>query len=799
MLAYVFPGQGAQKKGMGGALFDEFPEIVAEADQVLGYSIRELCLDDPDSKLNQTEYTQPALYTVNALHYYKKIKDTGIKPDYVAGHSLGEYNALLAAGAFEFAAGLRLVQMRGALMSRAAGGAMAAVIGLSEEQIREALLANQLERIDVANLNSPKQIVISGSKADVEHARPMFEGMKDVMMFVPLRTSGAFHSRYMQESSEEFEAFLSGYSFGRLTIPVVSNVYARPYRDADIRANLVKQITHSVKWTESIRYLWGRGVEQFEEMGPGRVLTDLITRIRTEAEPLIVDDNELQNGKEALDDKSSIDSLPTMPAIESAQDHTMDQVTERLACISAASLGSSQFKKDYGLKYAYCTGAMYRGIASKEMVVRMGKAGMMGFFGAGGLKMPQIEDAIHYIKERLDPDQAAYGLNLVHNPSEPWVEEQTVDLFLKHGITVVEAAAFMSITPALVKYRAKGLRRDAEGQVTASHRMIAKVSRPEVAELFLSPAPERIVGKLLEERKISPQEAEMLRKIPVADDICAEADSGGHTDGAVAYALMPAMIKLRDEMMDKFGYRKQVRIGAAGGIGTPEAAAAAFMLGADFIVTGSINQCTVEAGTSDAVKDLLQQANVQDTEYAPAGDMFEMGARVQVLKKGLFFPARANKLYDLYRQYNSIDEIDSKTKAQIQDKYFKQSFASIYEKLCVSYPQVVEKADQNPKYKMALIFRWYFSYTTRLAIQGDEENRVDYQIHCGPALGAFNQWVKGTSLERWQNRHVDQIAEKLMLETAELLNRRLALFAGTPAANEVQPSGLDHVPAGAAR
>lgn len=193
-------------------------------------------------------------------------------------------------------------------------------------------------------------------------------------------------------------------------------------------------------------------------------------------------------------------------------------------------------------------------------------------------------------------------------------------------------------------------------------------------------------------------------------------------------------------------------------------------------MTGSINQCTVEAGTSDEVKDLLQQMNVQDTEYAPAGDMFEMGARVQVLKKGLFFPARSNKLYDLYRQYNSIDEIDDKTKAQIQEKYFKRSFESVYETVRTRYPQVVEKAERNPKYKMALIFRWYFSYSTRLALQGDQENKVDYQIHCGPALGAFNQWVKGTKLEDWRNRHVDEIAEKLMTETAALLNRRFNSF-----------------------
>jgi trans-AT polyketide synthase/acyltransferase/oxidoreductase domain-containing protein len=238
---------------------------------------------------------------------------------------------------------------------------------------------------------------------------------------------------------------------------------------------------------------------------------------------------------------------------------------------------------------------------------------------------------------------------------------------------------------------------------------------------------------------------------------------------------MPAMIKLRNEMMEKYKYSKKIHVGAAGGIGTPEAAAAAFILGADFILTGSINQCTVEAGTSDSVKDLLQQMNVQDTDYAPAGDMFELGAKVQVLKKGLFFPARANKLYELYRQYNSLDEIDQKTRTQIQEKYFKRSFESIYEDIKSYYPShEVEKAEQNPKHKMALIFRWYFGYSTRLALNGEEESRVDYQVHCGPALGSFNQWVKGTALEDWRKRHVDEIAIKLIRETADLLNQRFA-------------------------
>ncbi|MEW9702707.1 ACP S-malonyltransferase [Paenibacillus sp. SI8] len=763
MVAFIFPGQGSQRKGMGGTLFDEFKELTLQADQILGFSMKELCMEDPHLNLNLTQYTQPALYIVNALSYLKKIRETVRKPDFVAGHSLGEYNALFAAGAFDFETGLKLVKKRGELMSRAAGGGMAAVIGISEDQVRDIIRRNNLQNIDIANLNSPFQIVISGPKSDIDFSKPIFESIPEVIMFTQLKTSGAFHSRYMEEARKEFEVFLNSLTFSNIQIPVISNVLARPYKQSEIKQNLVDQITHTVKWTESIRYLMGLGEIEFEEIGTGNVLTGLIQRIRREAEPLVIEPEQVES--QAVNELLSV----------SAQAHRGNGFDED---ISPLSLGSSAFKKDYDLRYAYVTGGMYRGIASKEMVVKVGKAGMLGFFGSGGLKLSQIEEAIQYIQKELTQGQA-YGMNLIMNLNSPEIEEKTVDLYLRYSIKHVEASAFISITPAIVKYRAKGLTRDQSGNVTSLNKIIAKVSRPEVAEMFLSPAPERIVYKLLADKKITAEEAELLKKIPVADDICVEADSGGHTDGGVAYAMIPAMMKIRDEMMQKYKYPRNINVGAAGGIGTPDAVAAAFILGADFILTGSINQCTAEASTSNAAKDLLQQINIQDTEYAPAGDMFELGSKVQVLKKGVFFPARANKLYDLYFHYNSIDEIDRKTKDHIQDKYFKRSFDQVYED-CKSFhpPQEIEKAERNPKYKMAMIFKWYFGHSTQWALSGNEEHRVDFQIQCGPALGAFNQWVKGTVMENWRNRHVDEIGEKLMTEAAKLLNNRMKALAG---------------------
>jgi trans-AT polyketide synthase/acyltransferase/oxidoreductase domain-containing protein len=444
--------------------------------------------------------------------------------------------------------------------------------------------------------------------------------------------------------------------------------------------------------------------------------------------------------------------------------------------IDPTHLGHSAFRAEYGVKYAYTAGAMYKAIASEALVIDLAKAGLIGYFGTGGLKVTRIDAAIESIKSQVSEGRS-FGMNLLHNPGQPDLESQTVDLFCARGVRFVEASAYMEITPNVVRYRLRGLTRGLDGTINAPHLILAKVSRPEIAGAFMSPAPAGVVRELVAAGRLTAQEADLGRHIPVAGDICVEADSGGHTDQGVAYALMPAMLHLRDQMMAKYSYQKRIRVGAAGGIGTPEAAAAAFIMGADFITTGSINQCTVEAGISESVKDMLQDINVQDTAYAPAGDMFELGAKVQVLRKGVFFPGRANKLYELYTRYNSLDEIDDQTKKQIEDKYFRCSLEDVWSETKAYYSKInpgSENIEPSPKQKMGLIFKWYFIYSSRLAMRGLEEDKLNYQVHCGPALGAFNQWVKGTALESWRNRHVSNIGERIMKGAAAVLVKRFA-------------------------
>lgn len=287
MAAFVFPGQGSQKRGMGQGLFDEVREYVAvekDVDALLGYSLRKLCLEDPENRLKETQYTQPALFVVNALHYYKALNE-GQKPQYVAGHSLGEYDALLAAGCFDFLTGVRLVKKRGELMAQARNGGMGAVIGLGASKIAQVLKDNGLTGIDVANFNSPSQTVVSGPVDDIKRAGPFFE-KAGARMFMPLQVSAAFHSRYVADAAKSFADFLAPMSFAAPKVPVIANVTAQLYPSDNasdaIKSSLVKQITQSVLWTQTIRYLLGQGVSEFKEMGPGNVLTRLIQQIQQE-------------------------------------------------------------------------------------------------------------------------------------------------------------------------------------------------------------------------------------------------------------------------------------------------------------------------------------------------------------------------------------------------------------------------------------------------------------------------------------------------------------------------------------
>jgi len=446
------------------------------------------------------------------------------------------------------------------------------------------------------------------------------------------------------------------------------------------------------------------------------------------------------------------------------------QLLAMVAPLTASQLGDASFRKDYHLKYCYKTGAMANGIASEALVIAMGKAQLLGSFGAAGLVPRRVKEAIQTIQSAL-PTQA-YAFNLIHSPNEKALEAGAVQLYLEKGVRVVEASAFLRLTENIVHYRVAGLATDAHGNIEIKNKVIAKISRKEVARHFMQPAPEKLLKGLLEAGKITSQQAELAAKIPMADDITVEADSGGHTDNRPLVALLSTIIGLRNDIQQKYQYTTPIRIGAAGGISTPESALAAFMMGAAYVVTGSVNQACVEAGTSEHVRQLLAKVASTDVIMAPASDMFEMGVELQVLKRGSLFGPRAKKLYEIYTRYNSIEEIPEKERLTLEEKIFRSPLETIWQH-CIDFfkerdPEQIERAEGNPKRKMALIFRWYLGLSSNWANTGKEDRKMDMQIWCGPAMGSFNDWVKGTYLEQYKNREAVPIAEHIMNGAAYL-------------------------------
>lgn len=471
--------------------------------------------------------------------------------------------------------------------------------------------------------------------------------------------------------------------------------------------------------------------------------------------------------------------------------HCGSRIAAYLPALPLENLGDPDFRRDHGLRFAYVAGAMANGIASVELVEAMARAGMLGFFGSAGLELERIESAI----DRLTTGLAGlpFGFNLIHSPNEPDREAATVDLYLRRGIRLVEAAAYLRLTLPVVRYRVTGIARDPAGRVVTPNRIVAKVSRLEVATHFASPPPEEFLNELVHSRAITAEQALLAAQIPMAQDITAEADSAGHTDNRPLVTLLPTLLALRGRLQAKFTFDQTLRVGAAGGLSTPSALAAAFTMGAAYVVTGSVNQACVESGSCDAVRRLLAQAEQADTAMAPAADMFEMGVKVQVLKRGTMFAMRAAKLYDLYRTHASLEGLAAADRAVLEKQFFRASLEAAWQSTRAYFqerdPREVERAERDPKHKMALVFRSYLGLSSRWANAGDPTRVLDYQVWCGPAMGAFNEWARGTGLEQPENRHAAHVALSLLHGAAVQLRAQALRTQGVP-----WPGGLARCP-----
>ena len=435
------------------------------------------------------------------------------------------------------------------------------------------------------------------------------------------------------------------------------------------------------------------------------------------------------------------------------------------------NLGDPGFRQDHGLRYGYVAGAMANGIASTRLVAAMGGAGMLGFFGAAGLSLARVEEAIDELTRASGG--TPFGFNLIHSPNEPDLENALVSLYLRRGIRLVEASAYLRLTLPVVRYRVAGIRLDDTGRVVTPNHIIAKVSRVEVATQFFSPPPEEMLQELVRSGEITREQARLAAMVPMAQDVTAEADSGGHTDNRPLVTLLPSLLALRDRIQAQQGYAQQLRVGAAGGMSTPAALAAAFAMGAAYVVTGSINQACVESGSCDAVRKMLSQAEQADTAMAPAADMFEMGVRVQVLKRGTMFAMRAAKLFELYRAFPGLEALPAADRTFVEKQLLRTTLEDAWQSTLEFFrkrdPAQVERAERDPKHKMALVFRSYLGLSSRWANAGEPTRAMDYQVWCGPAMGAFNEWTRGSFLEQPDNRGVVVVARNLLQGAAVTL------------------------------
>jgi PfaD family protein len=448
------------------------------------------------------------------------------------------------------------------------------------------------------------------------------------------------------------------------------------------------------------------------------------------------------------------------------------RVIGQLAPMYPEWLGDRRFSEAHSCRFPYVVGEMARGLSTPAMVIASAKAGFCGFYGAAGLDLDTIRAAIREIASATEGLPS--GTNLIHTPNEPDLERATVELYLGEGVRRISASAFMALTPNVVHYSYRGAYTDSTGRIVRPNQVLAKVSRPEVAAQFMAPPPKKMVQSLVREGRLTRAEGEIAQYVPVAEDVTAEADSGGHTDNRPLAVLLPLLQAERDRVAARLRGVPAIRIGAAGGLGTPAAVAAAFAMGAAYVLTGTINQTVRESGLSETARQMLVDAGMADVAMAPSADMFELGVKVQVLRKGSLYAQRAGRLFELYRTYRSVDEIPTAIRRDIEREIFGRGLEEV-EDAVRSYfsqrkPDELRKASEDGRHKMALIFRWYLGMSSRWPITGQKDRQLDYQIWCGPAIGAFNEWVRGSFLADLEQRSVAQVGLNL-LEGAAIATR----------------------------
>ncbi|WP_244933313.1 acyltransferase domain-containing protein [Micromonospora tulbaghiae] len=749
MRAWVFPGQGSQHPGMGEGLLDRFPAECATAERIIGVPPAQLCRDVRGEYLGRTRYVQPAVFLVSVLAARAALADGRPPPEVVAGHSLGEYAALHLAGCLDFDSALSLVVRRGRLMESVTGGGMVAVLGLPLSRVTE-LLAG-IPDVDLANHNLPDQFVLAGSAAGI---RAVVDAVRrhGTGRCVPLAVSVPAHSRFMAGAAEAFAVALRDVAPAPPSIPVVSNVTGAPHAPGEIPGTLLRHFVEPVRWWDTMCLLARSGVTEPVEVGPGEVLTKMWRRAAGSL-PAPAPDGPLARAAPVPPPTPPTPPTPATPVAPPVPSLVAPPVPHPPAAPprsepaargpapgpppvapgpasgpppAAASrprpAGSSGLRADYGIRYACLAGSSPFGVTSPAFLRRLSGAGLLGFFGAQGLTLPEIRAALAELR-----DVRRYGVAWPSGGDE----RALCDLYLAHDVRHVEVTGPLAVvSPQLVRFR----HGDGPRQVMVRAPDLATAVR------FLRPADPATVRALAAAGHLDGASAGAVAREAVATDVAVERD---------AHALVPALVALRGREAPG------ARIGVAG-VGTPAAVAAAFALGADFVVTTTVNQCTVEAATSDAAKDLLAALDVTDVREAPDPDLFELGARSPVAHRGTLFAARAEELYRMFLRYDRLADVGPRRLAELERTHFGRPLDEVRADLGV--------AGRDDRGVLASVCAAYCREATAAALRGTPGQRLNYRVPASTDVGAFNRLVAAEPLADWRARHAELVTERLLSE-----------------------------------
>ena len=750
--AWMFPGQGAQHRGMGAELFASYPDLISAADGVLGYSVSQAC--QSGRSLGDTAYVQPLMFVVNALHLRRALEESP-PPAYLAGHSLGEISALYAAGCVDFPTGLDLVRRRGALMAACPPGAMMAVLGVPIERLEELIAAQGYAAIDIANHNLPDQVVVAGPDDEI---RRLAERIDDLGLgrTTRLNVSVAAHSRHMQPAVAEFTAVLDRIDFAAPRIPVLSAVTGEQHEATSIAQRLGEQLTGRVRWWDVMVALTRAGVDEVREVGPGHVLLRMWQRAA----------DQLPGRETPARAPAPHPAAPPGPSREPAAAAAATAATaDGHPWVSA--LGDPRLARAYRLRLPYLVDALPYGVSGPAMLRRLAGTELFGFLGTRGVLVPAVAADVR----ELDSEDLGgrWGIELPAERLDPARAQAITSLALQTGLAHAVTAGWAGVSPQLVRWRFAGTRTGARPR-----RLLVRVTGSHQAEAFLQPALPDLVAQLVRSGQLDRAEADEARRFPVATDICVQPEP----DGGTATGLLMSVLRATREASRNTETRAEPIPVGVGGIGTPEEIASALLLGAGFVVTGAINACTPQARTAEAVKGLLAAVTMADAVLAPSDELFRLGGREHMIRKATLFPARAAHLYGLHLAGVSPADLAPATRQMLESDYFGAPLDQIAgSRPAGSRPAGSRPAGSRPGPKaeprMTDLLARYFDLGTRAALAGQAEQQLNWHVPCGPEMGAFNLAADRLGLADWRARDVEVVAERLMTAGADLLDQRL--------------------------